>query len=447
MKIQAEKLFCILPLLLMGCASADYARADYPSGGYDDYGGGGEAMAAEEAMPVMATAEADEGGGGLADFMDATVMKFSDTRSAPPPPPAGAQTPRPVAQNAPDLPKTKPEEEVKEPAKKDKTSKRLRIYRASFSILVDDPKVVGPDFIKEIKALGGYLQSQQKDLYVVRVPAEHFERVIEGLRKRGDVVDEKLSTEDVTKQVFELDIRIQTAEKARKRLEELLTKAEKTADVLAIEQEIRRLTEEIEVLKGSLRHVMDQVRYSSITVNFLGVAPAPSPLSQRVRSPFGWVNAVGVNAAWGMPTHEDTPWLFGSEPMEAPEDFLVVGYDDEWMRAITADDARLWFRTWEVAGGELSFWHEAVRRDLVENRKLMLEDSAGETFKGEGGEEGVFFVAKTQVAGLPVKYMLVFWNEEPFFSEPLVRTVELVAKEEVFDARKDAVMKAIKAAR
>jgi hypothetical protein len=442
MKKKTIPLVCLFPLAICACASATYPQDSYPSsmameradpGGY----------AAGGAEPAMTTAEADDDGGGI-PILD-TVLAFAD--SDPGPPPAPAMRNRSAAPKAAPLPAAQTEEKSPPETPKENAGPRLRIYRASFSILVEDPKVAGPKFLAEVKGLGGYLQNQQKSLYVVRVPATHFDAVVERLRKSGDVVDENLSTEDVTKQVFELDVRIKTAQGARKRLEELLSKAEKTADVLAIEKEIRRLTEEIETLKGSLRHVMDQVRYSTITVNFMGTAPAPRPLAHRTTSPFGWVNAVGVNAAWSMPTHEDTPWLFGDQPMDAPEDFLVVGYDDDWMRAITADDARLWVRSWPVAGGELSFWQKAEARDLVENRKLLLENPQGERIKGQRDQEAVVFVAKTQVGGIPVKYMLVLWTEHPWLSDDRVRTVELVATEAVFDARQKAVLEIIKAER
>ena len=57
-------------------------------------------------------------------------------------------------------------------------------------------------------------------------------------------------------------------------------------DILKIEAEVRRLTDEIEGMKGELRNLGDQVAFSTLTVNFFADAPPPNPYPQRTRSRF-----------------------------------------------------------------------------------------------------------------------------------------------------------------
>ena len=75
---------------------------------------------------------------------------------------------------------------------------------------------------------------------------------------------------------------------------ELLERAEAVEDMLKIEQELRRLTTEIESMEGELKFVDDQVAMSSVSVAFQPVA-APGPANgPRRPSRFPWINMTGA---------------------------------------------------------------------------------------------------------------------------------------------------------
>ena len=71
-------------------------------------------------------------------------------------------------------------------------------------------------------------------------------------------------------------------------------KAQEVEDALKIEAELRRLSEEIDRLKGQLKLLSEQIAYSTIDVGFVSKAPQPRPVSVRRHSRFPWVNQVGV---------------------------------------------------------------------------------------------------------------------------------------------------------
>ena len=108
------------------------------------------------------------------------------------------------------------------------------------------------------------------------------------------VLQESMRAQDVTKKHMDLSIRLENAEKARQRLLKLIDKATKVEDILKIEEQLTRLTETIERIKGELKYLNEQVAFSMVEVGFQSVAPAVRPSKKRSRSRFAWINQVGI---------------------------------------------------------------------------------------------------------------------------------------------------------
>jgi seryl-tRNA synthetase len=109
----------------------------------------------------------------------------------------------------------------------------------------------------------------------------------------GRVLAQNLNSVDVTKRVADLRLRIANALATRERLTQLLQRATVIEDILKIEAELRRLTEEIETMQAELKGLVDQIAYSTLTVSFVPNAPEASAFMQRRYSRFGWINAIG----------------------------------------------------------------------------------------------------------------------------------------------------------
>jgi len=63
-------------------------------------------------------------------------------------------------------------------------------------------------------------------------------------------------------------------------------------EALEIEKEMRRVTDEIELLEGTLKLLKDKIAYSTVTVAF---EPRGSTIqSTRIRLPFPWLGALGL---------------------------------------------------------------------------------------------------------------------------------------------------------
>jgi hypothetical protein len=268
----------LLTTVVGGCASAGgYAAGDtgYAAeapASYDE----AETIASDGMMPQgIAVAER---GASLFGGVDAPAP------AAPPPPPPKAQ-PLPTTSSTPATPGE---------AKPIEANKRLVIYTGSMAVMVPVTEVAVAAFIAHVDGLGGYLQNRAATSITVRVPADRFFAVLDWVRKNGQVTDESVNANDVTKRVFDLELRLQVAEESRKRMLKLLETATRMEDILTIERELRRLTDEIEGMKGELRHLGDQIAFSTLTVSFYADAPSPTPYPKRTRSRFPWVNQVGI---------------------------------------------------------------------------------------------------------------------------------------------------------
>jgi hypothetical protein len=111
------------------------------------------------------------------------------------------------------------------------------------------------------------------------------------------VLGESRQANDVTEEFVDLGIRIDTARKARDRLLDVLAKAEKVEDILKIEAELRRLTEEIERMEGRKKFLADQVAMATLSATFVATAPPPPPRPRPPqRSRFHWINEIGADS-------------------------------------------------------------------------------------------------------------------------------------------------------
>jgi hypothetical protein len=102
----------------------------------------------------------------------------------------------------------------------------------------------------------------------IKVHPAKYDETIRALRDIGRLVSETSTTSDVTQEYYDVQARLENAEATRDRyLQILATRAGTVPDVLEVEREIERVTENIERFKGQLRYFDSQVGLSTITVH------------------------------------------------------------------------------------------------------------------------------------------------------------------------------------
>ncbi len=171
----------------------------------------------------------------------------------------------------------------------------------------------------KIASIGGYIEysfvegkapeeGQTNGRYAsitARVPQEQFEAFIRDVEGSGTVTSLRRGSEDVTMQYYDNESRIETLRIQLSRLEEILTKSEKLADVLALETEIARIRYEIESLTTTQRRYAQLVQYSTVTVNLYEVVdvqyalPEAESMGSQISDLFiSVVNGLGEFFEW-----------------------------------------------------------------------------------------------------------------------------------------------------
>lgn len=102
---------------------------------------------------------------------------------------------------------------------------------------------------------------------VVKVLPDNLDRFLQKLRGIGELKNQALTTEDVTKQYFDTEARLKNARSMEQRLIDILkTKSKDVADLLAVEKELGRVREEIERMQGELKFMDSQVQFATVTI-------------------------------------------------------------------------------------------------------------------------------------------------------------------------------------
>src|SRR5258707_6832799 len=114
------------------------------------------------------------------------------------------------------------------------------------------------------KQANGKLKGQ----IVVKVLPENLDRFLQRIRGLGELKNQTLGTEDVTKAYFDTDARLKNAHVMEQRLVDILKKQSKdVADLLAVEKELDRVREEIEQMQGDLKYWDSQVQFATVTMS------------------------------------------------------------------------------------------------------------------------------------------------------------------------------------
>jgi hypothetical protein len=186
-------------------------------------------------------------------------------------------------------------EEDKSKAEEKTSTERKIIYNASLTLEVDSSQSAKAKILALAKEYNGFMVQTSTNMVSVRVPAVHLENALNRFKNVGKLISESQSSEDVTDAYFDIQMRLDNAEKSRKRYIELLEKAQTVEEILKVERELERLNADIESFKGKIKSFDTQVDFSLITVYL-------QPKAEKVKpGPLGYI-FVGL--------YKGVKWLF-----------------------------------------------------------------------------------------------------------------------------------------
>jgi len=146
-------------------------------------------------------------------------------------------------------------------------AQRKVLFSAFMTLTVTQPDSANVYIQKISKKYGGYVNQLGTERTVLRVKSMFLDSAIANISALGRVEYKNVKGEDVTEDYLDFKIRLENAEKARKRYLELLEKAENVEAALKVEKELERLNGSIDRLKGKMNRINHLSEYSTITVN------------------------------------------------------------------------------------------------------------------------------------------------------------------------------------
>jgi hypothetical protein len=101
------------------------------------------------------------------------------------------------------------------------------------------------------------------------VPAAKFDDTIDQLSRLGKVQNEHISGNDVSAQYVDLQARLANMEAQRNAMLALLGKAQTVSDIIAVQNQLGQITQQVEQLKGQISYIEHNTTYSTVSVNIL----------------------------------------------------------------------------------------------------------------------------------------------------------------------------------
>lgn len=210
-------------------------------------------------------------------------------------------------------PPSKKEADVNLQAEPVNATDRKVIKEGTVSFETKDAKATSQQIAQAVEANKGYItedsQSDQglsvEHRVTIKVPAGNFDALLETISNGVDELRSKtINAQDVTEEYMDVESRIKTKKELEGRYQQLLQKATKVEEMLAIEREMGTLRTDIESIEGRLRYLKDRVAFSTLTVTFYETTVVSSGFMGKIGTALGdgWTSLleflVGVVSMW-----------------------------------------------------------------------------------------------------------------------------------------------------
>lgn len=194
---------------------------------------------------------------------------------------------------------------------------RKVVERRSLSIETKEFDETLENIFRIVEEAGGYIENQnvsgvsllergsyneRRASVTTRIPAEALGGTVALIEKLGNVVSSGSSIDDITDTYFDSKARLDSLSLQEQRLLEILTKAEKLEDVIALESALSDVRYQIESLTASLRRMDNQVSFSYLSLSVMEVVEykvveaLPKSFSERMG--VAWGRSVTKTVSW-----------------------------------------------------------------------------------------------------------------------------------------------------
>ncbi len=274
-------------LAMFGCAH----KSEYAPARTAPYGGSVYQKMSREAEESVATSDsyapAEPAATGSAER---EYRRDERPEPAPPPGDAGGNAQGPSGPQPPQ-PAT--------PVEKRSSVARMIIYAARLAVEVVEPEKSVQAAMELMRRMGGFLAQRNDYALEIRIPSALFFDFVRELEQFGTVTDRVIASEDVTEQYADLALRLENLNAMKARLLALLEQARTVEERLAIERELSRVNEEIDVISGRMRLLKNLADYATVFVRFTPRYAGGPPQPQKEPTPVWWVRNFDISALFG----------------------------------------------------------------------------------------------------------------------------------------------------
>ena len=164
------------------------------------------------------------------------------------------------------------------------SSERIVIKNGSLEIVVNAPDKSMQSISRMAEEMGGFVvsanlfQTQTSDgqevpraSITIRIPAEKLEEALARIEAESDrlPLNKNINSQDVTSDYTDLQSRLTNLEAAEAQLMLIMESANRTEDVLNVFDQLTRVREQIEVLKGQMQFLENSAKLSAISVQLI----------------------------------------------------------------------------------------------------------------------------------------------------------------------------------
>lgn len=137
-----------------------------------------------------------------------------------------------------------------------------------------------------VEGAGGYVGNESTSLdddgreystLTFRVPPDGYDRVLRDLSELGTLRNRKVAAEDVTGQVVDVESRLKTQRASVARVRELMNRATKLSDIVALESELSSRQADLEALEAQQASLKARTGMATITLEVQEPAVTKAP--------------------------------------------------------------------------------------------------------------------------------------------------------------------------
>lgn len=190
------------------------------------------------------------------------------------------------------------------------------IYRANLNMEVENYEQAQTEVRNMVNLARGYIlgftetlsDSEHGGTFLVKIPASGFSSFLDNLEKiKNESLQRSIEGQDVSEEYVDLEARLKAKQLLESQYVEFMKKATQATDLVSFANELGKVQEEIEQIKGRMRYIDQNVLYSTVELRLY--QPDESTVNPRKEEPQslfarasdalrGTLNALSMGFEW-----------------------------------------------------------------------------------------------------------------------------------------------------